>query len=106
MSQLIQDGLKTVKKILAENYVRPDEAEKSNRSSVNVAVTRSSTVTVTLNEKRDVRSPAIQSWCQRCRDFDQLRQEVRKAPSWWYLVDHYHAVFLKRTKGRHSSSKM
>jgi ATP-dependent Lon protease len=24
----IQDGLKTVKRILAENYVRPDEAEK------------------------------------------------------------------------------
>ena len=25
---IIEDGLKTVKKILAENYVRPDEAEK------------------------------------------------------------------------------
>ena len=25
---IIQDGLKTVKRILAENYVRPDEAEK------------------------------------------------------------------------------
>ena len=26
--ETIQDGLKTVKKILSENYVRPDEAEK------------------------------------------------------------------------------
>src|ERR671935_1576164 len=26
--EVIQDGLQTVKRILAENYVRPDEAEK------------------------------------------------------------------------------
>ena len=26
--ELIQEGLETVKRILAENYVRPDEAEK------------------------------------------------------------------------------
>jgi len=26
--QVIQDGLQTVKKILSENYVRPDESEK------------------------------------------------------------------------------
>src|SRR6266403_2714825 len=26
--EVIQDGLRTVKRILAENYVRPDEAEK------------------------------------------------------------------------------
>src|SRR6202140_5508725 len=26
--KVIEDGLRTVKKILAENYVRPDEAEK------------------------------------------------------------------------------
>ena len=25
---MIEDGLKTVKRVLAENYVRPDEAEK------------------------------------------------------------------------------
>ena len=51
----IQDGLKTVKKILAENYVRPDEAEKvksliRERGSYKVI----DKVTVTLNEKRDV----------------------------------------------------
>lgn len=51
----IQDGLKTVKKILADNYVRPDEAEKiksviRERGSYKII----DKVTVTLNEKRDV----------------------------------------------------
>src|SRR4030042_467790 len=31
--QVIQEGLKTVKRILAENYVRPDEAEKVNSTT-------------------------------------------------------------------------
>jgi ATP-dependent Lon protease len=53
--QTIQDGLQTVKKILADNYVRPDEAEKiksviRERGSYRVI----DKVTVTLNEKRDV----------------------------------------------------
>ena len=53
--QTIQDGLKTVKKILAENYVRPDEAEKvksliRERGSYKII----DKVTVRLNEKRDV----------------------------------------------------
>src|SRR6266567_7434812 len=52
---VIEDGLKTVKKILAENYVRPDEAEKvkstiRERGSLKII----DKVTVTLNEKRDV----------------------------------------------------
>ena len=52
---IIQDGLKTVKRILAENYVRPDEAEKvksiiRERGSLKII----DKVTVTLNEKRDV----------------------------------------------------
>ncbi len=52
---VIQDGLDTVKKILAENYVRPDEAEKvksiiRERGSLKII----DKVTVTLNEKRDV----------------------------------------------------
>jgi ATP-dependent Lon protease len=51
----IQDGLKTVKKILAENYVRPDEAEKiksliRERGRFKII----DKVTVILNEKRDV----------------------------------------------------
>src|SRR6266516_3184053 len=53
--KVIQDGLRTVKKVLAENYVRPDEAEKvkstiRERGSLKII----DKVTVTLNEKRDV----------------------------------------------------
>ena len=52
---VIAEGLRTVKKILAENYVRPDEAEKvkstiRERGSLKVI----DKATVTLNEKRDV----------------------------------------------------
>jgi ATP-dependent Lon protease len=51
----IQNGLLTVKRILAENYVRPDEAEKVKskiRESGSYKVIDK--VTVRLNEKRDV----------------------------------------------------
>ena len=52
---VIEDGLATVKRILAENYVRPDEAEKvkstiRERGSLKII----DKVTVRLNEKRDV----------------------------------------------------
>ena len=52
---VIAEGLQTVKKVLSENYVRPDEAEKvksiiRERGSLKVI----DKVTVTLNEKRDV----------------------------------------------------
>ncbi len=52
---VIEDGLRTVKRILAENYVRPDEAEKvkstiRERGSLKII----DKVTVSLNEKRDV----------------------------------------------------
>ncbi len=51
---LIEDGLATVKRVLADNYVRPDEAEKMKsiireRGSLRVI----DKVTVRLNEKRD-----------------------------------------------------
>jgi ATP-dependent Lon protease len=53
--ETIRDGLETVKAILAENYVRPDEAEKvkskiKERGSYKVI----DKVTVRLNERRDV----------------------------------------------------
>jgi ATP-dependent Lon protease len=53
--EIIRDGLKTVKTILAENYVRPDEAEKvkskiKERGSYKVI----DKVTVRLNERRDL----------------------------------------------------
>lgn len=51
----IQNGLINVKKILTENYVRPDEAEKV-KSKVRESGTYKviDKVTVRLNEKRDV----------------------------------------------------
>lgn len=53
--EVIREGLNTVKKILTENYVRPDEKEKvkstiRERGSLKVI----DKVTVTLNERRDV----------------------------------------------------
>src|SRR3990172_3263917 len=53
--QVIQEGMENVKRILAENYVRPDEAEKvkskiRERGSYKVI----DKITVKLNEKRDV----------------------------------------------------
>jgi ATP-dependent Lon protease len=53
--EVIQEGLKTVKRILADNYVRPDEAEKvksiiRERGSLKII----DKVTVSLNERRDV----------------------------------------------------
>ena len=52
---IIHDGLKTVKKVLAENYVRPDEAEKV-KSYIREKGTFKviDKVTVKLNERRDV----------------------------------------------------
>jgi ATP-dependent Lon protease len=52
---IVQDGLATVKRILAENYVRPDEAEKvksiiRERGRLKII----DKATVKLNEKRDV----------------------------------------------------
>ncbi len=52
---IIREGLTTVKKILAENYVRPDEAEKvkstiRERGSLKII----DKATVKLNERRDV----------------------------------------------------
>jgi len=53
--EVIREGLKTVKQVLAENYVRPDEAEKvksliRERGSLKII----DKVTVSLNERRDV----------------------------------------------------
>src|SRR5713226_7149809 len=53
--EVIREGLATVKRILAENYVRPDEAERvkstiRERGRLKVI----DKLSVTLNEKRDV----------------------------------------------------
>lgn len=54
-SEIIQQGLETVKRILAENYVRPEESEKikslmRERGSYKII----DKVTVKLNEKKDI----------------------------------------------------
>src|SRR3954452_13754896 len=52
---VIEEGLRTVKKVLAENYVRPDEAEKVKSTIRERGSLRGiDKVTVALNEKRDV----------------------------------------------------
>ena len=52
--EVIRIGLENVKRILAENYVRPDEAEKI-KSKIREAGSYKviDKVTVKLNEKRD-----------------------------------------------------
>jgi ATP-dependent Lon protease len=53
--QAIADGLKTVKEILAKNYIRPDEAEKvKSRIRELGRYTVIDHVTVKLNEKQDI----------------------------------------------------
>ena len=52
---IIEDGMKTVKRVLAENYVRPDESEKVKsivREKGGLKVIDK--VTVALNEKKDI----------------------------------------------------
>lgn len=52
---VIDDGMKTVKQVLAENYVRPDEAEKvKSRIRETGRLKIIDKVTVSLNERRDV----------------------------------------------------
>jgi len=53
--ETIQEGLKTVKQILSDNYVRPDEAEKIKSKIKEIGSFKIiDKVTVKLNEKRDV----------------------------------------------------
>ena len=53
--EVIQEGLKTVKQILSDNYVRPDEAEKVKSKVKELGSYKIiDKVTVKLNERRDV----------------------------------------------------
>lgn len=53
--ETIREGLKTVKQILSDNYVRPDEAEKVKSKIKEIGSYKIiDKVTVKLNEKRDV----------------------------------------------------
>ena len=88
MRTVIEDGLQTVKKILAENYVRPDEAEKvkstiRERGSLKVI----DKVTVTLNEKRDVYEALLGNLGVKGVEVStSYRQEVREAAGRRHLV--------------------
>lgn len=54
-AEVIREGLENVKRILAENYVRPDEAEKvKSKIKESGSYKVIDKVTVKLNEKRDV----------------------------------------------------
>lgn len=53
--EVIQEGLKTVKQILSDNYVRPDEAEKVKSKIKELGSYKIiDKVTVKLNERRDI----------------------------------------------------
>ena len=94
---VIEDGLRTVKKVLAENYVRPDEAEKvkstiRERGSLKVI----DKVTVTLNEKRDVYEALLGNLGVKGVEVNSsYRQEVREAARRRHLVHRHAGVFLR-----------
>jgi ATP-dependent Lon protease len=72
---VIQDGLKTVKKILTENYVRPDKAENvrstvRERGSLKII----DKVSVTLNQNRD----AYEAMCGNLATKAEISSEVVK----------------------------
>ena len=50
---VIEQGIENVKRILADNFVRPDEAQKVISSFVSVEAIRSLMVTVNLNLRYD-----------------------------------------------------
>ncbi len=53
--QMIQEGLSQVKRVLAENYVRPDEAEKIKSKIKELGAFKIiDKITVKLNEKKDI----------------------------------------------------
>ncbi len=53
--QMIQEGLSQVKRVLAENYVRPDEAEKIKSKIKELGAYKIiDKITVKLNEKKDI----------------------------------------------------
>ena len=95
---VIEDGLATVKRILAENYVRPDEAEKikstiRERGSLKVI----DKVTVKLNEKRDVYEALLSNLGTKGVEIGTgTVKKYEKLLAGGDLVDHYDAVFLRR----------
>jgi hypothetical protein len=95
----IQNGLVSVKRILTENYVRPDEAEKV-KSKVRESGTYKviDKVTVKLNEKRDVyEALAVKPGREERRDFRHLCAPVREAAGGRHLVHRDAEIPLRRS---------
>ncbi len=95
--EIIRDGMETVKTILAENYVRPDEAEKvkskiKERGSYKVI----DKVTVRLNERRDVYEALLSNLGVKDAEISgELRQAVREAAGRRDLVHRHRALLLR-----------
>jgi ATP-dependent Lon protease len=87
----------TVKRILAENYVRPDEAEKVKskiRESGSYKVIDK--VTVKLNEKRDAYEALLSNLGVKNAEVpDSYRAPVREAAGGRHLVHRHAGVFLR-----------
>jgi ATP-dependent Lon protease len=87
-------GMTNVKRILAENYVRPDEAEKVKskiRESGSYKVIDK--VTVKLNEKRDVYEALLSNLGVKNAELsDSFVRQFEKAAGWWHLVHCYASV--------------
>lgn len=105
---VIEDGLQTVKKILSENYVRPDEAEKvkstiRERGSMKVI----DKVSVKLNEKRDVYEAFLSNLGTRGVEIGTRtvkQYEKLLAGGIWSIVT-MHYFFEEGQKARPSSSR-
>ncbi len=93
--EIIEEGLKTVKKVLAENYVRPDEAEKvkskiKERGSFKVI----DKVTVRLNERRDTYEALLSNLG--IKDAEVLASDVKRYEKllvggiWSIITVHYY----------------
>ena len=92
--ETIQAGLKNVKRILADNYVRPDEAEKVKskiRESGSYKVIDK--VTVKLNERHDVYEAILSNLGVKCVEIsDRTVKDYEKLLAggiWCIITMHY-----------------
>ena len=101
----IQNGMTMVKRILAENYVRPDEAEKI-KSKIREAGSYKviDKVTVKLNESATSPRRCSRTWGEERRGVGRLRAPVREAAGGWNLV-HRHAELPVRENQPGSPSR-
>jgi uncharacterized protein (TIGR02688 family) len=98
--EIIRDGMETVKAILAENYVRPDEAEKvkskiKERGSYKVI----DKVTVHLNERRDIYEALLSN--VGVKDAEISASYVKQFESCWWAESGASSLFtISSRRGR------